>query len=493
MKKNTKKILFAVFAAIILTVIAGAVIIIHIIDINQYKPELEKTLTESTGADWTIKGDISLSLLPSLAVTVHDIEAAYKNEEILQAGRVKINVGLIPLLSREVHVGKFEIRDTQVNIIKDAKGNLYVPAAPPTPKTEKPAALPIKSLIIDQIAIKNGTITYLDKKADSKTTLSNFDFSLGGFTIIENNKLIDNLPDHIKNSKLVGNFHAKNFSANKIQINNIAIKLTGNNGLFSAQPISADMQGAPLNGELAVDTSSSPTKITMQCNIKGYEVGQFMKEPDKESPVNGALDISSKLDTQGMAEQELLNNLNGAFSIRGSDLTLKDIDIDAVLDKYEKSRNFSLVDLGGFFVLGPLGPLLTKSYDYSNVVRHAASGGKSTITKIVADWQIKNGVAKAEDVAFATKKNRVAIQGKIDLAKSRFEQLVVAIIDPNGCKKFSQTINGPFAKPEMEEASFVAKTIVNPVLGLLKKTTKLLKQEECTPFYTGQVAAPTTK
>ncbi len=489
MKKNVKKILFSVFVAISLLVVAGVTIIIHLIDINQYKPDLEKTLTESTGADWTIKGDIALSLLPSLSVTVHDIQAAYNKEELIKAGSVNIKVGLIPLLSREVHVGKFEIRDTQVNIIKDANGNLYIPVAPPAQETETSAALPIKSLIIDKIAINNGTITYLHKKADSKTALSNIDFSLGGFTIIENNKLIDNLQERIKNSKLVGNFHAKSFSANKIQINNISIKLTGNNGLFSAKPISADMQGVPLSGELAIDASSTLPKITMQCAIKGYEVGQLVKEPDKESPINGALDMNAQLNTQGKTQEELLNDLSGVFSIRGSDLTLKQIDIDAILDKYEKSRNFSLVDLGGFFVLGPLGPLLTKTYDYSNVVREVG-GGESTITKIVADWQIKNGVAIAEDVAFATRENRVAIQGKINLAKSRFEQLEVAIINASGCKEFSQTINGTFDNPEMEEASFVAQTIVNPVLGLIKKTTKVFKQEECKPFYTGQVAHP---
>lgn len=142
--------------------------------------------------------------------------------------------------------------------------------------------------------------------------------------------------------------------------------------------------------------------------------------------------------------------------------------------------------------LGPFGPLFTKTYDYTNVYFETGEG-ESTITQIVADWHLDSGIATAQDAAFATEENRIALQGKINFVERQFDQLKVAIIDENGCERYRQTINGPFDSPEMEEASFVAKTLVNPVVSIFKKAKKVFKEEECQRFYSGLVSHPSTE
>ncbi len=106
-------------------------------------------------------------------------------------------------------------------------------------------------------------------------------------------------------------------------------------------------------------------------------------------------------------------SMNGDVSLSGDNLMLSGLDIDALIPKYERSQNFNLVDVGAYLLVGPFGPVLTKSYNFGSVYEESR-GGKGTIRKFVSNWKVKNGVAGAIDVALATKKYRIAMKGGLD-------------------------------------------------------------------------------
>ena len=108
----------------------------------------------------------------------------------------------------------------------------------------------------------------------------------------------------------------------------------------------------------------------------------------------------------------------------------------------------------------------------------------------MSKWKISDGIASTADVAFATERNRVAVKGKIDIQKQTFNNLKVAIIDKKGCVKYIQTINGSFSKPEIEKASFVVKSIVRPVVSIIKKSKDFITRSKCKVFYNGKVTHP---
>jgi AsmA protein len=70
--------------------------------------------------------------------------------------------------------------------------------------------------------------------------------------------------------------------------------------------------------------------------------------------------------------------------------------------KNERSQNFNIVDLAAFLLAGPIGPVLTKSYNFARLYE-VSQGGKGTVRRLVSVWEVKNGIAKARDVALATK------------------------------------------------------------------------------------------
>jgi AsmA protein len=171
----------------------------------------------------------------------------------------------------------------------------------------------------------------------------------------------------------------------------------------------------------------------------------------KES-IHGKLDLKSHLTMKGKNANEMTRTAQGEISLRGQNLVLQSLDLDRVLEKHEKSQRFNLVDVGAFFIAGPLGTVLTKGYDFGSVYKESL-GGEGAIRKLISDWKVKNGIAEAEDVAFTTRKNRVALKRRLDFVHDRFEDVTVAVLNTNGCATYSQRIHGSFKKPQIDKPS----------------------------------------
>ena len=72
MKKAIKWLLVAVGGVIVLIVLA-VLIIPMFVDLQEYKPKVEKLVSDATGCRFTIGGDIDLSLFPWVGFSTSDI------------------------------------------------------------------------------------------------------------------------------------------------------------------------------------------------------------------------------------------------------------------------------------------------------------------------------------------------------------------------------------------------------------------------------------
>jgi len=76
------------------------------------------------------------------------------------------------------------------------------------------------------------------------------------------------------------------------------------------------------------------------------------------------------------------------------------------------------VDVAALFLAGPAGLAVTKGYNFAS--NFQTSEGRSEIRTLVSGWKVERGVAQAQDVAMATKQNRVALKGGLDFVNERF-------------------------------------------------------------------------
>jgi AsmA protein len=217
--------------------------------------------------------------------------------------------------------------------------------------------------------------------------------------------------------------------------------------------------------------------------IQAFSAGEI---PQKS--MEGTVNFSADLTATGKRADEVTRSLNGDLSLNGEDLTLTSIDIDALIPKYERSQNFNLVDVGAYFLAGPFGPILTKTYNFASLYNDSGVG-KRSITKLVSIWNVKNGIAGATDAALATIKYRIAMKGGLDFNNDQFVDVTVAVLDKRGCAVYSQKVHGPFRKPQVEKVN-IFKSVTGPVTNALEDARQFIQGKKCEVFYSGSVAQP---
>jgi hypothetical protein len=183
-----------------------------------------------------------------------------------------------------------------------------------------------------------------------------------------------------------------------------------------------------------------------------------------------------------------MSSMDGSFSLRGDNLVIYTMDLDKVLSSYETSQKFNLVDVGAFFIAGPLSTVALKSYRYGDFYNQTR-GGQGTITQFISHWKIKGGVADATDCALATRHNRVALKGKLDLVGEQYDNVTVALLDDKGCAKFKQDISGSFGSPRVGAVSAM-QSLAGPISDLYRKAKRFIQGGECEVFYDGAVKQP---
>ena len=270
-------------------------------------------------------------------------------------------------------------------------------------------------------------------------------------------------------------------------IADLKVSATGTQGVFDLQPVTMQVFGAQGTGSLQADFSGDVPRYSVHYALPQFHVEAFFKGLSAEKVASGTMDFTAQLSLQGKTPKALRQTLAGQITLRGGNLILHGRDLDAELSRYESSQHFNLVDVGAFFFAGPLGLVVTKGYNFASNLQ--GPGGSSEIRTLVSDWHVEHGVAQAQDVALATKEHRLALQGGLDFATERFDDVTVALIDAKGCTQVRQKITGSFQKPVVEKPSFLT-SLTGPAMKLLKKGLALFPGGECEVFYAGSVAPP---
>lgn len=176
----------------ILAVIVVALLVApFFIDLNSYKGMITEQAKAATGRDLVIEGDISLSLLPLPSVSVDGIKfgnaangAAANMAEIEQ---VKVQVALLPLLSKKVEIKSIELVKPTIILEKlaDGSGNWEiapadgaVPAEAATPAAESEAAAGGYDISVDGASISDGTLVYRDLATAAEQRIENLNVDL---------------------------------------------------------------------------------------------------------------------------------------------------------------------------------------------------------------------------------------------------------------------------------------------------------------------------
>jgi len=474
---HKKKVLYITTGVITLVVFVG--IIALMLNIKGFTPQIEAAASTVLGMDVRIKGKVGIALFPGFGLSLKDVNVRNKGLDIVTIEKMRIGLKLIPL-------ARFEIKIIRVGLVKPvfsilrSKNEMF--------NLEKPGrTLWEKLLAVKKISISQGSLVYTDEISGEKIEVGDLDLSIrnlfsGG---TDSSELF-------KNISFTGDIRCKILKIYNVTLMNLVMRAAGEKGILDINPVSMNIFGGTGDGSIQVDlTGSSPyyrviytlNRVRIEELLQQYSLKKFPRKT-----IEGPVNFSADLTAMGKSEDEVKRSLNGNLSLNGDNLMLYNIDIDALIMKYERSQNFNLVDVGAFFLAGPFGPALTKSYNFARLYEES-QGGKGIIRKLVSDWKVKKGTAEALDVALASKKQRIAMKGGLNLINERFVDVTIAALDKRGCAVYSEKVHGSFHKPQIEKESIFT-SITGSVSNPLEDMWKFIQGKKCTVFYSGSVAQP---
>jgi hypothetical protein len=193
------KVLFMVVLILIVTLIVGLFIFVKTLDLNRYKSQITRKVSEVLGREVTMKHlALSLSLnrgvrLNLSGLTVQD-HPDFSTDPMLYVDSAYLNVDIAAfILSRRITVSNIELNSFRVNLVRDNEGEVNVqkladqvsppPAAAPavTPpaagqapeEISKPKTTDsgLEMMMVRSILITDGTVVFNDRSSSPPMTI----------------------------------------------------------------------------------------------------------------------------------------------------------------------------------------------------------------------------------------------------------------------------------------------------------------------------------
>jgi uncharacterized protein involved in outer membrane biogenesis len=151
---------FAVIALLVIGLVAAAAIFLYTADFNRYKGLIDAAITDATGRDVVIKGDLTIvmSLPPEFAVSGVTVANAPWGSKPLMAhiGELRLRLRLLPLLKKDIDFSRIGLIDTDLLFETGEKGQSNWQF---THQPSSGAGVGIRQVTVEQLQVKNLTVT----------------------------------------------------------------------------------------------------------------------------------------------------------------------------------------------------------------------------------------------------------------------------------------------------------------------------------------------
>jgi len=474
MARPARIIFFVVLGFIGLLVLVAAALLFFV-DAKVYKARLEASASAALGMEVSIGGRVGIAFFPGLLLTLEDVRIRNRGVDVAFAQEARLAIDLLPLLENEVRIEKIALKHPRISIERGGDGKFNF-------ERLEAAAGTLPALDWPNVSLSDATFVYTDKRVGETIEAGDCHADVHRLRL-PGGKSSNLMRDISFTAELsCGQVRREGFT-----VLDLEFSADAKNGLFDLKPVTTRVFGTLGSGSIQADFTGAVPLYNVRYSLPQFPIEEFFKTQSRQKVAAGRMDFSANLSMQGKTRLELRQTAKGQVSLRGKHLTLSGSDLDRGLARFESSQNFNLVDVGAFFFAGPLGLVVTKGYNFASIAQ--GSGGSSEIRTLVSEWKVERGVAQAQDVAMATKENRIALQGGLDFVDYQFDDVTMAVIDAKGCAKVRQKIRGTFQNPVVEKPSLF-KSLTGPALRLLTKGRDLFPGGQCEVFYTGSVAAP---
>lgn len=233
-----------------------------------------------------------------------------------------------------------------------------------------------------------------------------------------------------------GSLKIGQLKAGNVKASNVRIDIKAANGRLDVSPLNANLYRGSLTGALSVQAAQTPV-ITVKQTLSNVDVGPLLKDAADFDTLEGRGNVSLDITGRGATVSALKQALNGKAAIKLTDGAIKGID-----------------------VAGTLRDVKSKFGTLKGQHSQAASGSQKTdFSELSGTFNIKNGVARNNDLQGKSPLLRLAGEGEVDIGRETLNYLlkasVVATTKGQGGQELADLsgitvpvrLTGTFAKP----------------------------------------------
>jgi len=472
------KVLLSALVGLLAIGLIALLLLLYFFDINRHKPAVEERISSALGMQATVEGPLRLSLRPGLRITLQKVRVRNRDTEFAFIEEVDVAIPFVALLHNDIVPSHIETRGVRITVERSPEGRYNYEKLPA--EIERSRAVALVNLAFEDVSL-----VYSDQSPNDRLA---FTGCSGEFTNIQKPAG----EPFLKHLSLNGQFKCNQLQGpgpdkNRV-VTNLQVTATAKAGVLDFDPITVLAYGGQGTAKIRTDRSLDVPTLTIAATLPKFRVESLLQPAASGKALSGQLNFSANLSMRGADRLVMRQSAQGGMSLSGANLKLSGVDLDQQLKTFELSQSLNLLDIGALLFVGPISLIATKGAELATVTRSTDSS--TVIRNAIARWKIEKGVAHAVDVALTTNANRLAIRGDLNFVNEQYRDVVVALVDDNGCAKARQKISGPFSKPVVEQSIILVP--LGPLLRLLESAQALLKggPDKCEVFYSGSLTSP---
>lgn len=413
--RTLKKILIGLIILIALVVVAAAITLPLLLDVNRYRPEVAAHIREETGKPAEI-GRLALSVFPALAIRVDDFRlgnpAGFPQGDFLKVRRVDVELDALALWDRRIVIRSLAFDAPVIRLLSDVRGRWnfesesHAGARNTPPRRDKP----LFSLgVIARVSIDGAKLEAANLLASGRPGPTFFEargvsiqltqVDLNAFTASASlagrpapwlaiiRELTPTVHAASRSTPVAaGSLKAESLSFGALQATGVKTRLR----LFPKQvyfdDLSFDLYGGRAKGALAVDLAPTNPRYSTHAQLSDVDVARLLAAfPDARGKMSGKMEGGIKLTGEVAHSPDPLAGLQGTGQVKIA---------NGQLPSLQLNKNLALLAR-----LSNLGP---------------ASGDPSSFSSISTDLNIANSKITSNKVIVIG--NGVDVDGSGSLA-----------------------------------------------------------------------------
>jgi AsmA protein len=166
------KIFGIVVGALVLLLVTTVLVVYLVFDPNDHKDRITAAVKQATGRELLLPGKLSLSVFPWIAIETGEASLGnppgFGTEPFLALKRSKLSVKLLPLLKKQLQIGRIEIDGMDLRLQQNAagKGNWEDWGSSDAPAQDKTASSGTPGIDLAGVVITDSRIAFQDMVAE---------------------------------------------------------------------------------------------------------------------------------------------------------------------------------------------------------------------------------------------------------------------------------------------------------------------------------------